>query len=154
MYTVESNWTVFSLYKGLKKFFPHINIYRVICWLISSSAQKERSSFILACIWILCGYCFLQKRIDSLQEAFIHPPEAHYLYGWMHFIWLLLDCWTKTPTHAIIKLGGAGTIFNIAERRKSYPPRMLRGWVKHGLNFIFGWTNPLMLAIWIKHAYS
>jgi len=39
-------------------------------------------------IWIF----FLQKRMDWLQEAFIHPgavPGTVY-YGWMRFIELLL----------------------------------------------------------------
>ncbi len=43
------------------------------------------------------------------------PPRAvggTFQYGWMCFISLLLDCWTKTPAHTIIKLGRARTIFN------------------------------------------
>ncbi len=33
----------------------------------------------------------------------------------------------------------------IKKRRKSYTPRMPRGWVKQRLIFIFGWTNPLKI---------
>ncbi len=32
---------------------------------------------------------------------------------------------------------------DLSKRRTSYTPGMPWGWVKHGLIFIFGWTNPL-----------
>ncbi len=48
------------------------------------------------------GY-FLQKCIDSLQEAFIHPPElceARFIMNARAFSWLLLDCWQKTSAYS------------------------------------------------------
>ncbi len=51
--------------------------------------------FITFELWIF----FLQKRMDSLQEAFIHAPEpceAHFIMD----VRALFDVlWTETPTH-------------------------------------------------------
>ncbi len=55
--------------------------------------------FITFEIWIF----FLQKRMDSQQEAFIHPPEPcetrFFFYGFVHFILHVLDCVTETPAN-------------------------------------------------------
>ncbi len=54
---------------------------------------------------------FLQKRMDSLQVAFIHPPGAvwgMFYYWFVHFILRVLDCVTETP--AMIELRRARTI--------------------------------------------
>ncbi len=48
---------------------------------------------------------FLEKRTDSLQEAFIHPLKG--------FIWLHLDCWTKTPTYSHSNTWKSQDIFNL-----------------------------------------
>ncbi len=71
-----------------------------------SQRKWEKKVFITYEIWIF----ILQKRMDSLQEAFIHPPEpceARFITDERS---LLL---TKTPAYPIERLGGARTIFNI-----------------------------------------
>ncbi len=82
---------------------------------------SERDVFITFEIWIF----FLRKRMDLLQEAFIysgHQSRVRHVLLWMHTLYLTT----------------CGQL-----NRKSYTPRMSRGWVKHRLIFIFGWTNPL-----------
>ncbi len=70
--------------------------------------------FITFEIWIY----FLQKRIDSLQEAFIYAPEpseAHFIMD-VHALFDMF--WTveqKHPTTAMIMLGRARTIFYITQ---------------------------------------
>ncbi len=122
----------------------------VICrngFRVRQLAEVRKKVFIMFEIWIF----ILQKCMDSLQEAFIHSPEpceacfitdVHTLF---HVFWTVDKKHTLIP---IVRLGGARTIFNITPigfvwKRKSYTPRMLWGWVKHRLIFIFGWTNPL-----------
>ncbi len=59
---------------------------------------------------------FLTKCMDSLQEAFIHPPEPCEGCFIMDGCALFDYFWTveqKHPPSAIIKLGRARTIFNI-----------------------------------------
>ncbi len=57
---------------------------------------------------------FLQKHIDSLQEAFVHPPEpceARFIMDrcdYLHFFWTVEQ---KHPPTAIIKPGRARTFF-------------------------------------------
>ncbi len=45
---------------------------------------------------------FLQKCIDSLQEAFIHPQpyDARFKMDLRALFWLF-GCWTKTPSYAL-----------------------------------------------------
>ncbi len=68
-------------------------------------------------IWIF----FLQKPMDSLQEAFIHAPEpceAHFIMD-AHALFAVL--WTveqKQPPTAMIMLGIARTIFIYSISRK------------------------------------
>ncbi len=76
--------------------------------------RKDSLSFAERTQNFLYHFKYLQKCMDSLHEAFIHPQSrVRHVLLWMHFIWLPLDCWTETPAHAIIKLGRARTIFNI-----------------------------------------
>ncbi len=97
---------------------------------------------------------FLTKTHRFATGGLYSPPGAMwgtFYYVCACFIWLLLDCWTKTPPTPILTLGRARIIFYItpidsSERRKSYTPRILWGWVKHGLIFIYGWTNPFKSA--------
>jgi len=63
-------------------------------------------------IWIL----FSQKRMDSLQEAFIHPREPCEARFITDVQSLFDDLWTvqlQHPLTAMIELGIARTIFNI-----------------------------------------
>ncbi len=80
---------------------------------VRQSAEVRKNIYnILNMVWIY----FLQKRMDLLQEAFIHPLElceAHFTRD----VHVLFDYfWTveqkHLPTH-IIKLGRARTFFNI-----------------------------------------
>ncbi len=88
----------------------------VICldgFRIQQSAEVRKKVFITFEIWIF----ILQKRMDSLQEAFIHPPppepcddfikDARTLF---HVFWTVDK---KHPINPIVRLGGARTIFNI-----------------------------------------
>ncbi len=63
-------------------------------------------------IWIF----ILQKRMDSLKEAFIHPPEPSETRFIMDACTLFHVFWTvdkKHPLTPIVMLGGARTIFYI-----------------------------------------
>ncbi len=63
----------------------------------------------------------------------------------------ILDCWQKALAYPIVRLGGAGTHFLYnSERKKSYTPRLLWGWVIHRLILIFWWTNPIS---WINKLF-
>ncbi len=95
------------------------------------------------------GY-FLTKMHGLTTGGLYSSPGAvwgTFYYGCAHFISRLLNCWQKTPAYPNERLGGARTIFYITligfVWKKSYTPRMPRGWVHHRLIFIFGWTNPL-----------
>ncbi len=69
--------------------------------------------FITFEIWIF----ILQKCIDSLQEAFNHPPEPCEACFIMDVHTLFHVFWTvdkKHPLTPIARLGGTRTIFNIA----------------------------------------
>ncbi len=84
-------------------------ICKWVCFLIGTYFEK----FIITSLahqWIFCSEWvpfeiwtfFLQKRMDSLKEAFIHPPRAvwgTFYYGCAHFIWCFLDCSTEIATH-------------------------------------------------------
>ncbi len=63
-------------------------------------------------VGVLWGINWLNwLRIDLLQEVFIYSRRhVRHVLIWMDA--LLWDCQTKTPAHAIIKLGRARTIFN------------------------------------------
>ncbi len=68
--------------------------------------------FITFEIWIF----FLQKPIDSLQEAFIHalePCEAHFIMDAHALFDVLRTVQQKHPPTAMITLGIARAIFNI-----------------------------------------
>ncbi len=68
--------------------------------------------FITFEIWIF----FLQKHMDSLQEAFIHPPKTCEACFIMDVCALFDVLWTvqqKHPPTAMMMLGMARTIFNI-----------------------------------------
>ncbi len=46
---------------------------------------------------------FLTKMHQFATGGLYLPPGAvwrTFYYGWAHFIWLLLDCWTKTPAYS------------------------------------------------------
>ncbi len=90
-------------------------------------------------IWIF----ILQNPMDSLQEAFIHPPElcetrfimdARTLF---HVFFWTVD--NKLPLTPLKVLAGTGQCFNITligfVWKKKVTLRMLRGWVKHRLIF-------------------
>ncbi len=53
------------------------------------------------------------------------------------------SCSTETPTHCNDNAWNSYDNFLNCHISKSYIPRIPRGWVKHRLIFIFGWTNPL-----------
>ncbi len=84
---------------------------------------------------------FLQKHIDSLQEAFVHPPEpceARFIMDrcdYLHFFELL----NRNTTDCHYKARKSRTFFKYysdwihLKEKKSYTPRMPWGWVNHGL---------------------
>ncbi len=53
--------------------------------------------------------------MDSLQEAFIHPPEPCEARFIMDGCALFDYFWAVEQKHAIIKLGRARTIFNLTQ---------------------------------------
>ncbi len=117
--------------------------------LRTTVSRSEDKVFITFEIWIFT----FQKRMDSLQEVFIHPPGAvwgTFYYRCTHFISRLLDCWQK-PAYSIARLGGARTIFNktdyIRLKEESHIHLMLWGGGKHRLIFISEWTNPLIVCV-------
>ncbi len=94
--------------------------------------------FIMFEIWIF----ILQKRMDSLQEAFIHPPGAMFYYRCARFISCLLDCWQKAPAnpHCNAWRGEDIFLYTFDWRKKEESNRHIGGWVHHRLIFIF-WVN-------------
>ncbi len=75
-------------------------------------SRSERKVFITFEIWIF----FLQKHMDSLQEAFIHAPELCDACFITDARALFNVFWTveqKHPPTAMIELRSARTIFNI-----------------------------------------
>ncbi len=77
-----------------------------------TDSGSERKVFITFEIWI----CFLQKRMDSLQEAFIHSPEQCNALFIMDGCTLFDVFWTveqKHPPTAMIELRSTRAIFNI-----------------------------------------
>ncbi len=67
--------------------------------------EMREKVFMMFEVWIF----FLQKRMDSLQEVFIHPPEPCEA----RFIMWTVDCSTETPAH---RNDNAMTIFYITQR--------------------------------------
>ncbi len=64
-------------------------------------------------MWI---FFYLQKHMESLQEAFIHPPEPCEARFIMDACALFDVLWTveqKNPPTAMIELRSARTVFNI-----------------------------------------
>ncbi len=93
---------------------------------------------------------YLTKSHGFTTRGLYSPPGAAwgmFYYGCSHFISRLLSCWQQTPSYPTERLGGDRTMFNITLIgffwKKKVTPRMLWGRVKHGVIFIFGWTNPL-----------
>ncbi len=73
---------------------------------------SEKKVFITFHIWI----CILQKSMDTLQEAFIHPPEpcdARFITDARTLFQVFWTVDKKTRTYPIVRLGGARTIFYI-----------------------------------------
>ncbi len=73
---------------------------------------SDRKVFIMFEIWI----CFLQKCMDLLQEAFIHPPEPCEACFITDACTLFNIFWTveqKHPPTAIITLRRVRTMYNI-----------------------------------------
>ncbi len=85
---------------------PTSYVIRWNCFRIRPSAEVREK----------CLLClkFLQKCMDSLHEAFIHPLEPREVCFIMDACTLFgLDCWKKHPLTTMITLGLARTIFNI-----------------------------------------
>ncbi len=80
--------------------------------MYDSQQKWEKSVYY---IWNMDIY-ILQKCMDSLQEAFIHPPEPCEGRFITNACTLFHVFWTvdkKTPAYPFVRLGGARTIFNI-----------------------------------------
>ncbi len=100
-----------------------------------SIIKLKRKVFIMFGIWIF----FLQKHMDSLQEAFVHAPEPCEARFIMDACILFDVFWTvkqKHPPTAMITLEIARTIFYITLigfvwKKKVIYTRMPRGLVKH-----------------------
>ncbi len=92
---------------------------------------------------------FFTKRIDSLQEAFIHPPEpcgTLFTMGWMRCFGLL----KITPIHCHYKSWKSQDFFkynsDCIHLKEESHIHLAWGWVNHGVIFIFEWTNPSIFA--------
>ncbi len=135
-----------KLIKGLVHLKMKISLcftsYRCI-WL--SSFRRIQSELYYKLSWLFQALS-LQWVGVSVQHIFIMDARALFDVFWTFE--------QKHPPTAMITLGITRTIFNITpigfvwKKKVIYTYRMPRGWVKHRLIFIFGWTNPLR---WIKY---
>ncbi len=140
------SWDLFS-------FAPHVNklvrlaYLRGVCWRIRhppdrlphDSQQKWEKSVSLKCDIFL-------KTHGIAKGAFIRRMRHAFIC--MHALFNVFWTVKEKPSTAINTWNSQGNFYitqtGFVWKKKSYT-RMARGWVKHGIIFIFGWTNPLII---------
>ncbi len=98
--------------------FTHAQaIIGIYDFLLSDKSMDHYKNKMYKHIKFLIWTFFLQKHIDSLQEAVIHPLEpCQPMWGtfycrWMLFISLILDYWKITPIHFYYKAWKSQDVF-------------------------------------------
>ncbi len=100
------------------------------------------------------GIFIFQKRMDSLQGAFIHPPEpceGRFVTDACTLFHVFRTGSSKHPCIPIERLGGARTIFYITPIGFVWKKKVTYIWdaskgSKTQPNFHFWWTNPLSMC--------